>query len=74
MSIGSRSGSADEGGSMRGFMMQRLCMLMEPEPGNPQEIEGVLNPTVIVRGGYGLMWMLGVVGMDALVMMFRARR
>lgn len=35
---------------MRGFMMQRLCMLTEPEPGNPQEIEGVLNPTVIVKG------------------------
>jgi acyl-CoA hydrolase len=34
----------------------------------------VLNPTVIVRGGYGLMWMVGVVGIDALVMMFRARR
>jgi len=29
---------------MSGFQLQRLGMLMEPEPGNPQEIEGVLNP------------------------------
>jgi predicted GH43/DUF377 family glycosyl hydrolase len=28
------------------FQLQRLGMLMEPEPGNPQEIEGVLNPGV----------------------------
>ena len=26
------------------FQLQRLGILMEPEPGNPQEIEGVLNP------------------------------
>jgi hypothetical protein len=29
---------------MSGFKLQRLGMLMEPELGNPQEIEGVLNP------------------------------
>lgn len=29
---------------MSGFKLQRIGMLMEPEPGNPQEIEGVLNP------------------------------
>ena len=29
---------------MAGFQMKRLGMLMEPEPGNPQEVEGVLNP------------------------------
>jgi predicted GH43/DUF377 family glycosyl hydrolase len=29
---------------MSGFQLHRLGMLMEPEPGNPQEIEGVLNP------------------------------
>jgi predicted GH43/DUF377 family glycosyl hydrolase len=34
---------------MSGFKLQRLGMLMEPEPGNPQEIEGVLNPAA-VRG------------------------
>ena len=26
---------------MAGFALQRLGMLMEPEPGNPQEVEGV---------------------------------
>ena len=31
---------------MSGFKLQRLGMVMEPEPGNPQEIEGVLNPAV----------------------------
>ena len=29
---------------MSGLKLQRLGMIMEPEPGNPQEIEGVLNP------------------------------
>jgi beta-1,2-mannobiose phosphorylase / 1,2-beta-oligomannan phosphorylase len=29
---------------MSEFNLQRLGVLMEPEPGNPQEIEGVLNP------------------------------
>ena len=29
---------------MTGFKLRRLAMLIEPEPGNPQEIEGVLNP------------------------------
>ena len=32
------------GETMSGFQLQRLGMLMEPEPGNPQEIEGILNP------------------------------
>jgi predicted GH43/DUF377 family glycosyl hydrolase len=26
------------------FKLRRLGILMEPEPGNPQEVEGVLNP------------------------------
>jgi predicted GH43/DUF377 family glycosyl hydrolase len=34
------------------FQLQRVGMLMEPEPGNPQEIEGVLNPAA-VRGPDG---------------------
>jgi predicted GH43/DUF377 family glycosyl hydrolase len=34
---------------MSGFKMKRLGQIMEPEPGNPQEIEGVLNPAA-VRG------------------------
>ena len=29
---------------MSGFEMKRLGMIMEPEPGNPLEVEGVLNP------------------------------
>ena len=37
---------------MSGFELQRLGLLMEPEPGNPQEIEGVLNPAA-VRGPDG---------------------
>jgi predicted GH43/DUF377 family glycosyl hydrolase len=37
---------------MSGFQLQRLGMLMEPEPGNPQEIEGVLNPAA-ARGPDG---------------------
>jgi predicted GH43/DUF377 family glycosyl hydrolase len=41
---------------MSGFMMQRLGILMEPEPGNPQEIEGVLNPAA-VRGPDGQLYL-----------------
>lgn len=33
-----------QGQSMSGFQLQRLGMVMEPEPGNPMEVEGVLNP------------------------------
>jgi predicted GH43/DUF377 family glycosyl hydrolase len=29
---------------MSGFQMKRLGVVMEPEPGNPYEVEGVLNP------------------------------
>jgi hypothetical protein len=38
--------------SMSDFQLQRLGMLMEPEPGNPQEVEGVLNPAA-ARGPDG---------------------
>ena len=34
---------------MNEFKLHRLGMLMEPEPGNPMEVEGVLNPAA-VRG------------------------
>ena len=51
---------------MSGFKLRRLAMLMEPEPGNPQEIEGVLNPAAarcsfIVWGinGEGLQELIG---------------
>jgi hypothetical protein len=40
------------GGPMAGFQLQRLGLMMEPEPGNPQEVEGVLNPAG-VRGPDG---------------------
>ncbi len=41
---------------MTGFALQRLGMLMEPEPGNPQEVEGVLNPAA-VRGPDGQLYL-----------------
>jgi predicted GH43/DUF377 family glycosyl hydrolase len=31
---------------MSGFKLKRLGMIMEPAPGNPHEVEGVLNPGV----------------------------
>src|SRR5580704_13457125 len=42
--------------SMSGFQLQRLGLLMEPEPGNPLEIEGVLNPAA-VRGPDGELYL-----------------
>ena len=41
---------------MAWFSLQRLGMVMEPEPGNPQEIEGVLNPAA-VRGPDGELYL-----------------
>lgn len=41
---------------MSGFELQRLGMLMEPEPGNPHEIEGVLNPAA-ARGPDGELYL-----------------
>ncbi len=37
---------------MSGFTLRRLGMVMEPEPGTPQEVEGVLNPAA-ARGPDG---------------------
>ena len=37
---------------MHGFEFQRLGLVMAPEPGNPQEVEGVLNPAA-ARGPDG---------------------
>jgi beta-1,2-mannobiose phosphorylase / 1,2-beta-oligomannan phosphorylase len=31
---------------MSGFQLSRIGIVMAPEPGNPQEVEGVLNPAV----------------------------
>ncbi|MCL5070096.1 MAG: glycosidase [Actinobacteria bacterium] len=42
--------------TQRGFMLHRLGLVMEPDPGNPQEIEGVLNPAA-VRGPDGKLYL-----------------
>src|SRR6266436_2702687 len=41
---------------MPGFQLQRLGLVMEPEPGNPLEAEGVLNPAA-VRGHDGQLYL-----------------
>jgi predicted GH43/DUF377 family glycosyl hydrolase len=41
---------------MTGLKMHRLGMLMEPEPGNPNEVEGVLNPAA-ARGPDGELYL-----------------
>jgi predicted GH43/DUF377 family glycosyl hydrolase len=41
---------------MSEFKLRRLGILMEPEPGNPLEVEGVLNPGV-VRGPDGELYL-----------------
>src|SRR6204780_4358718 len=41
---------------MSAFQLQRLGILMEPEHGNPMEIEGVLNPAA-VRGPDGELYL-----------------
>jgi predicted GH43/DUF377 family glycosyl hydrolase len=44
------------GDLMSGFELRRLALVMEPEPGNPQEVEGVLNPAA-VRGPDGELYL-----------------
>jgi len=41
---------------MSGIKLKRLGLIMEPEPGNPQEIEGVLNPAA-ARGPDGNLYL-----------------
>ena len=41
---------------MSGFQLQRLGQIMEPEPGNPLEVEGVLNPAA-ARGPDGKLYL-----------------
>ena len=41
---------------MVGFKLRRLGLMMEPEPGNPKEVEGVLNPAA-VRGPDGELYL-----------------
>jgi len=41
---------------MSGFQLKRLGQIMEPEPGNPLEVEGVLNPAA-ARGPDGRLYL-----------------
>lgn len=41
---------------MSGLQLQRLGLIMEPEPGNPHEVEGTLNPAA-VRGPDGQLYL-----------------
>src|ERR1700735_3898486 len=41
---------------MAGFQLQRLGLVMEPDPGNSLEVEGVLNPATI-RGPDGQLYL-----------------
>jgi beta-1,2-mannobiose phosphorylase / 1,2-beta-oligomannan phosphorylase len=41
---------------MSGFQLQRLGPIMEPQPGNPQEVDGVLNPAA-ARGPDGHLYL-----------------
>src|ERR1019366_5941636 len=41
---------------MSGFKLKRLGIIMEAEPGNPHEVEGVLNPGA-VRGPDGHLYL-----------------
>ena len=41
---------------MSEFKLRRLGVVMEPEPGNPLEVEGVLNPAA-VRGSDGELYL-----------------
>ena len=41
---------------MSGLQLKRLGLMMEPQPGNPQEVEGTLNPAA-VRGPDGHLYL-----------------
>ena len=41
---------------MSGFQLQRVGQIMEPQPGNPREVEGVLNPAA-ARGPDGHLYL-----------------
>lgn len=41
---------------MSDFQLQRLGLIIEPEPGNPHEVEGILNPAAI-RGPDGQLYL-----------------
>lgn len=44
------------GGTAKGFGLERLELVIEPEPGNPDEIEGISNPAAI-RGPDGALYL-----------------
>jgi len=46
---------------MSGFELQRLGMVMEPQPGDPHEAEGVLNPAA-ARGPDGELYLFPRLG------------
>jgi len=46
----------DKDQSIKTLQLKRLGQIMEPEPGNPMEVEGVLNPAV-VRGPDGELYL-----------------
>jgi hypothetical protein len=46
---------------MSAFKLQSVGMMMESEPGNPQEIEGVLDPAAVPGSDGGLYSFLGLV-------------
>jgi len=56
MSSGLTSAASTSVTSSNDFKLHRIAMLMEPEPGNPQEVEGVLNPAA-VRGPDGKLYL-----------------
>ena len=56
MSNGATNAASFGDASSNDFKLHRLAMLMEPEPGNPQEVEGVLNPAA-VRGPDGKLYL-----------------
>lgn len=37
----------DKDQSIKTLQLKRLGQIMEPEPGNPMEVEGVLNPAAM---------------------------
>jgi hypothetical protein len=41
---------------MSGFELKRIGQIMEPEPGNPLEVQGILNPAAI-RGPDGQLYL-----------------
>ena len=47
---------SEQGNASHRFQLQRLGVVMEPEPGNPMEVEGVLNPAS-ARGRDGQLYL-----------------